>query len=226
MIDDRQASADPGYATRPLEAPGVSGYLPQGGHRRRDLLARPPQRIQRAVVPTREVVCYECGKVCRIPVSALSATCPHCFAHLNMDNMTLKPGTRHLHVRTLGDVKIPAHVELSQLDIVCRHMQAAGRISGTLRATGTLTLAGEASLTGKLIADTLVVQRGAHAHVSPGISVNQAELRGTLRGRVHARGGAHIYASGKLIGPCSVALLQIDPGGQHIGPRETPDISA
>ncbi len=217
MIDERQASADPGYVTQPLEAPGVSGYLPQGGRRRCDPLARPLQREPHVVVPTREVVCYECDKVCRIPAAALSATCPHCFAHLSTGDVTLKPGTHRLHVRTLGNVKIPDGVELSHLDVVCHHLQVAGCVNGALRATGSLTLTGHAALSGKLIAHTLVVQRGANAQVSPGISVEQAELHGALCGLVHARGHVRIHATGQLTGPCRAASLQIDPGGRHAG---------
>ncbi len=221
MIDARQASADPGYITQPLEAPGVSGYLPQGGHRRRDPFSVSVEREPRVSVPTREVVCYECNKTCSIPSAALSALCPHCFAHLNTSNVTVKPGTHHLHVRTLGDVKIPANVNLSQLDVVCHNLSVAGCVGGSLRATGTLSLSGHAVMGGKIIASLLVVQRGATAEVKPGISAERAEIHGTLIGRLHARGAVHIFTSGQLTGSCSTASMQIDPGGRHVGVCET-----
>ncbi len=226
MIEARMTSADSGFITRPLEAPGFSGYLAQGGHRRRDPLAPPVERESRVAVPMREIVCYECGKTCSIPAAALSAACPNCFAHLNTDNITLKPGTHRLHVRTLGNVKIPAGVELSGLDIVCHHLHGAGRVAGNIRATGTITLVGHATVGGNLIADELIVQRGAKAEVQPGISVEHADVHGALSGRVYARDSVHIYPGGKLNGPCCTPYLQVDSGGRHIGIREIPDSSS
>ena len=226
MIEARMASADSGFITRPLEAPGFSGYLAQGGHKRRDPLAPPPvERESRVAVPMREIVCYECGKTCSIPAAALSASCSHCSAHLNTDNITVKPGTRHLRVRTLGDVRIPSSVELSGLDVICHHLHMAGRVNGTLRATGNVTLAGHATVGGKLVADELIVQRGAKVEMQSGISVEHADVHGAFSGRLYARDSVHIYPGGKLNGPCCTPYLQIDPGGRHIGARETPDSS-
>ncbi len=220
MSQERQASADPGYKTQPLEAPGVSGYLPQGGHRRRDPFARVVAREPRLVVPMRDVQCYECGKNCQIPVAALSAVCPHCFAHLSTANVTVKPGTHHLQIHTLGDVKIPECVELSRLHVVCHNLTIAGCVKGTLRATGILTLQGRAELEGQLTASKLIVAGGARAQVRPGISVDEAELSGSLSGRLYARGEVHIRHSGKLDGDCRATSLRLDHGAVHIGTRE------
>ncbi len=221
MSDLQQASADPGYSVRPLEAPGASGYLPQNERRRRLPFAREYVREPLPEVPMREVLCYECGRSCQIPKAALSAVCPHCFAHLNAVNITVRPGTHHLQVRTLGDVKIPASVELSQLHVVCHNLAVAGCVKGSLRAMGTLTMQGHAEMEGQLSASKLVVLGGAHAKVSPGISVDEAELSGCLTGRLHAKREVRIHTHGKLIGHCKAASLQLAHGAAHEGTWES-----
>ncbi len=222
MSEVRQAaSSGAGYDTVPLESPELSGYMPQGNHARRGFFnPGTVRREPRLAVPMREVVCYECGRSCSIPVAALSAACPHCFAHLNAMDVTVKPGTRHLDVRTLGDVKIPAGVELSRLRVSCRHLTLAGRVSGTLHSTGTLTMQGQAFADGQIEAVRLIVRERAHAQVQPGISCDEAELHGELTGCIHARGVVRIASGGKLLGECCSTELEIDPGGKHEGKFE------
>ncbi len=219
MSEARQAApVKTGYDTKPLESPELSGYVPQGSRARRGFFnSGAVQREPRLVVPMREVVCYECGKTCSIPVAALSAACPHCFAHLNAMDVTVKPGTRHLDVRTLGDVKIPAGVELSRLRVSCRHLTLAGQVSGTLHSTGILTMQGQACADGQIEAARLVVRERARARVQPGISCDEAELHGELTGCIHARGVVRILSGGKLLGECRSAELEIAPNGRHEG---------
>lgn len=221
MSEPRQVpSAHRDYHTSPLETSEVSGYMPQGKYVRRDADEVVVRHESRLKVPTREVVCYECGKPCLIPDAALSTICPHCSSHLNAADVTVRPGTRHLDVRTLGDVRIPAGVELSQLRVACRHLTLEGRVSGSLYSTGTLTLQGQALAAGKLNVARLVVRSRAHACVRPGISCIDAELHGELVGGIHARGVVHILSGGRLIGECCSAGMRIDPGGKHEGTRK------
>ena len=146
MISPGHTPSAAEYHTQPLVVPVVSGYVPVEERRRHGVFAPlpPDAREERVPVPTREVVCYECGRRSQIPAAALSAHCVHCRAHLNTANIELKPGTSRLTVRTLGDVTLPAGVVLSHLSIICRHLTIAGRASGSLRCSGTLTLRGEA----------------------------------------------------------------------------------
>ena len=217
----RWAAGRAGYRTTPLESPTVSGLLPEEERRRRGYFrsVAPGEREERVPVPTREVVCYECGKRSCIPVAALSAHCVHCHTHLNTADITLKPGSRRLTLRTLGDVTLPAHVELSHLSITCRNLTVSGKGEGTLRCTGVLTLRGNARLEGQVQAGTLRVPLGAKATVEPGLSATEGEIEGQLTGRVHVKDLLHIRKSGRLLGACQAPHLIIEPGGQHVGPR-------
>ena len=218
MIQSRQASAAAGYKTTPLVAEVISGYLPESerGSRAAFLPGR-GERSPRVAVPTREIVCYECGKRSRIPVAALSAHCVHCCAHLNTADVTLKAGSRRLTVRTLGDVILPAEASLSHLSIVCRNLTIAGKAEGNIRCNGVLTLRGEARINGQARAEKLLVESGARAECSPGISVQCAEVDGYMEGRVHAQDYVHISKNGALAGDCRGARLMVDPGGVHRG---------
>lgn len=207
------------YLTEPLVVPVVSGYLPEGSRGRRGVFApsQPGAREERVPVPTREVVCYECGRKSQIPVAALSAHCVYCHTHLNTADVTLKPGSRRLTIRTLGDVCIPAHVELSHLSIVCKNLVVSGRASGSLKCTGALVLRGHAVVEGQLQALTLEVAAGAQAKCSPAVSAETAQVEGSLTGRVHCSGTLYIGSSGALEGDCRAERLSIAPGGRHTG---------
>ncbi len=214
----RRKQAPTVYKTQPLVAPGISGYLPEEARGFRDPFAPVVERETRVAVPTREVVCYECGKKSLVPRAALSAHCVHCCAHLTMTDYTLKPGARRLNIRTLGEVTLPSHVELSLLTVVASRMKASGKVNGIkLRVTDTLTLDEKAELDGQVRAAKLLVRKGARARVSPGLSVESAEVQGTLQARVHAAKYVHVCDGGALIGDCHTPELRLEPGAVHRG---------
>lgn len=209
----------PKYDTQPLVVPVVSGFVPVDERKKRGLFTPvyPGVREERVQVPMRTVVCYECGRRSQIPEAALSAHCVHCRAHLSTADVELKPGTRRLRVRTLGDVTLPADVTLSHLNIVCRHLTLAGTASGSLRCSGTLTLRGDARVDGQVQATSLVVPPGAAVAITPGATVDDAEVGGRLVGSLHALHSVHIASGGELVGDCQTPRLVVDPAGSHRG---------
>lgn len=215
----RWAARRAGYQTQPLISPAISGLLPEDERKLRGLYSHSPRdsRSERVAVPTREVVCYECGRRSQIPVAALSAHCVHCRTHLNTADITLKPGSRRLTVRTLGDVTLPAHVQLSHLSITCRNLIVSGKGEGSIHCSGELILRGTAQLTGQLQADILHVAAGAKASVEPGLSATEAEIEGQLTGRLNIKDLLHICKGGRLEGDCKAYRLVVDPGGTHSG---------
>lgn len=215
----RLAAARAGYRTTPLESPTVSGLLPVEDRKLRGVYALPPRdaREERVAVPTREVVCYGCGRRSHIPIAALSAHCVYCHTHLNTADFTLKPGSRRLTIRTLGDVTVPAHVELSHLSIICRNLTVSGKGRGSLHCSNTLTLRGNALLEGSVQAGVLRVASGASAVVQPGAVADEAELEGQFSGRLTVKGLLRIGKGGCLVGDCLAERLIIEPGGRHEG---------
>ncbi len=207
----------PEFRTSPLIVPTVSGLLPEGERNRRVALTSLSSGRERTSVPQREVCCYECGRRSHVPAAALSAQCLHCHAHLNMGDVELKPGSRRLTVRTLGDVTIAPDAVLSHLSIVCRNLHVNGRGTGSFRCTGRLNFATSLTVEGSIKADALAVERACDVVLEQGAQVRSAHIRGRLTGNLHALGSVTIARGGVLAGDCVAAELILEPGGQHQG---------
>ena len=204
----------PEFRTEPLVVPTVSGLLPAGERDRRVALTSFSSDESRVQVPMREIVCYECGKTCRVPSAALSANCIHCHTHLNMANMEIRPGSRRLTVRTLGNVHVPSGTVLSNLNVVCHDMEVEGRVSGTFRCSGTLSFNTSTVVDGSISAGRLVVDRGAEVELTVGAVAEEIALYGSLKGRLQCKGQLHVYRGGAYEGVCKAADVVVDPGGR------------
>ena len=204
----------PEFRTEPLIVPTVSGLLPAGERDRRVALTSFHSDESRSQVPTREVVCYECGMSCRVPAAALSANCIHCHAHLNMADVEIRPGSRRLTVRTLGNVRVPSGTVLSNLNVVCHHMEVDGRVSGAFRCTGTLSFNASTVVDGSISAARLVVNKGVEVEFSVGAVAEEVELFGCLKGRLQCKERLHVYRGGAYEGVCKAADVVVEPGGR------------
>lgn len=194
--------------------PTVSGLLPEGERDRRAALTSFRPDEARVQVPMRDVVCYECGRSCQVPLAALSANCLHCHAHLNMADVEIRPGSRRLTVRTLGNVHVPSGTVLSNLSIVCNDMVVDGRVSGSFRCSGTLSFNASAVVDGSISAGKLVVDKAAEVELLVGAAAETVELYGSLKGRLQCKGELHVYRGGSYEGVCKAADVVVDPGGR------------
>lgn len=204
----------PEYRTEPLIVPTASGLLPEGERDRRVALTSFQSDTGRAQVPRRRVVCYECGRESEVPAAALSANCIHCHAHLNMANVEIRPSSRRLMVRTLGNVNVQSGTVLSNLSIVCNNMEVNGRVSGSFRCSGTLSFNVSAVVDGSISAGKLVVDKGAEVELSLGAVAEEVALYGSLKGRLQCKGQLHVYRGGSYAGVCKAADVVVDPGGR------------
>ena len=204
----------PEFRTEPLVVPTVSGLLPAGERDRRVALTSFRPEGERVQVPMREIICYECGQSSRVPSAALSANCLHCHTHLNMADGEIRPGSRRLTVRTLGNVYVPSATVLSHLSVVCSNMDVDGRVSGSFRCTGTLSLNTSMVLDGAVSAGKLVVDKGAEVELTVGAAAEQVEIYGRLTGRLQCKGQLHVYRICAYEGVCKAADGVVDPGGR------------
>ncbi len=204
----------PEFRTEPLIVPTASGLLPEGERDRRVALTSFQSDTGRTQVPKRRVVCYECGRESEVPAAALSANCIHCHAHLNMANVEIRPSSRRLMVRTLGNVNVQSGTVLSNLSIVCNNMEVNGRVSGSFRCSGTLSFNVSAVVDGSISAGKLVVDKGAEVELSLGAVAEEVALYGSLKGRLQCKGQLHVYRGGSYAGVCKAADVVVDPGGR------------
>ncbi len=208
----------PEYKTEPLVVSVVSGILPESERNRRVALTSfGSASSKRPEVPQREVVCYECGRVTPVPAAALSGKCAHCNAHLRMTDAELRPGSKKLTIRTLGDVTLPADAVLSQLSIVCRNFTFYGRGSGTFRCSGTMRVNSSNRIEGSVQAGCLVVARGAELILAQGATVDKLEVYGRVSGRIVAREGVTLHRGAALYGDCYAPSLSLASGATHRG---------
>lgn len=207
----------PEFRTEPFISPLASGLLPEGERDRRVALTsfRPVNSQER--VPTKEVVCYECGKRSAIPTAALSATCVHCHAHLSMANIELRPGSPRLTIRTLGNVTVPADTTLSHLSVICGNMTVYGHASGSFRCSGTLRFHNSMRVEGRVQAARLVVEKDAEVVLAEGAKVKEATVRGRLTGEVTAKGEIHVENGGQLVSICTAKDIVVHAGGRYCG---------
>ena len=204
----------PEFRTEPLIVPTASGLLPEGERDRRVALTSFQSDTGRAQGPKRRVVCYECGRESEVPAAALSANCIHCHAHLNMANVEIRPSSRRLMVRTLGNVNVQSGTVLSNLSIVCNNMEVNGRVSGSFRCSGTLSFNVSAVVDGSISAGKLVVDKGAEVELSLGAVAEEVALYGSRKGRLQCKGQLHVYRGGSYAGVCKAADVVVDPGGR------------
>lgn len=207
----------PEFKTEPLIVPSISGLLPEGERNRRVALTSFASSGERAKVPTREVICYECGGRCDVPAAALSAACPRCHAHLNMADVELKSGLKRTTVRTLGDVTVPSDIVVSHLSITCRNLTVYGVATGAFQCSGRLKVRGTLNEDGKFGTALLQVKKGGRVHFAHIAEVGGAVINGLVEGDLRCRGEIVIRRNGELRGNCRCASLTIEPGGKHIG---------
>lgn len=208
----------PEFKTEPLIVPFVSGLLPEGerDHQQRGALASPRPEPMRNRVPTREVECYECGRRSHVPAAALSASCIHCHAHLNMGDVEMRSGAGRLTVRTLGDVTVPADAVLSQVSVVCRNMKVLGRVSGNIRCSHDLRFCSSCRVEGPIKARHLYVEKGAEVELLAEATVREAEVQGTLVANLKALAHIKVAKNGVLRGQCDAGKgIIVEPGGEY-----------
>ena len=204
----------PDFRTEPLIVSTVSGLLPAGERDRRVALTSFRSDESRVQVPMREVVCYECGQTCQVPSAALSANCIHCHTHLNMADVEIRPGSRRLTVRTLGNVRVPSGTVPSHLNVVCRDMEVNGRVSGSFRCSGTLSFNASTVVDGSISAGKLVVDKGVEIELTVGAVAEEVALYGSLKGRLQCKGKLHVHRGGAYEGVCKAADVVVAPGGR------------
>ncbi len=134
-----------------------------------------------------------------------------------MADVELKPGSRRLTVRTLGDVTIASDAVLSHLSIVCRDLRVNGRGTGSFHCTRRLDFATSLTVEGSVRAEHLVVEKQCVVTLEKGAQVLSADIRGTLIGKLEARGEVRVARGGELVGDCLAGELKVVPGGRHLG---------
>lgn len=118
---------------------------------------------------------------------------------------------------TRGHVFIGSEGHLSSSWIVCQSARVEGKVSGTLRVESELVLQARASMSCKISAQRLVVERGHSGEIFPKIQVGEALIHGTLTASILCGGELRIARGARFYGDVIARSLIVEKGGSFIG---------
>ncbi|MEG0723878.1 MAG: polymer-forming cytoskeletal protein [Akkermansia sp.] len=176
-------------------------------------LARP----QQTSVPSKPVICFECGLISIVPIAALSTRCHHCSAYICMDDINIHNRSHKTHVQTWGDVTVRPDTDLHDINIQCRHLYLNGQLSGTIHCSGTCLIKKSQIFRGSLTAHTLEIAKRANLTFSAPIIVQQAIINGTLNGVLQCKGTVTLGKNAKFFGDVQATNLIFSEGSSHSG---------
>lgn len=112
--------------------------------------------------PNRAVLCLHCTRWFRVPSKAMTVTCPHCSAHVRVDDVVIDHQHQSPDLLTCGRITINKHGS-----VIARNVTAGGGITceGSIQAqtvtAPSIYLGPKARWSGNCIAASIVVVPGA-----------------------------------------------------------------
>jgi cytoskeletal protein CcmA (bactofilin family) len=120
-------------------------------------------------------------------------------------------------VDTRGLLKIGAKGSLSNPWIICGSARIEGAFHGHLRCEGEVRLNMQKPCTGRITADSILVEKKASIECSQPLEADSITIQGTLRGAIHCNGIIQILSGGSLEGPVTSRAMVVEKGGIHVG---------
>lgn len=168
-----------------------------------------PPAAQRHV---REVRCYRCRRTHEVSASARSTICPGCSASIEFDDLVFDSRVAR-PVDTRGRLRVEARGSLSNGYIVCGEADLYGEVNGTLRCEGTVRISYSGTMSCRIAAKSIIVEKGAVLDFPLPIIAAEIVLHGSARGNFHCDGRVHIHRHGRLEGRLSAKSVVVDKGG-------------
>ena len=171
--------------------------------------------IGHTIVPEKsEIVCYECGYTFTLTGKIVKTYCPKCRTILEaIDHVIATEWTGQ--VKTVGTVEVKPGGVIRNSQIFARNMILAGRVeTSTVRVLCRLELAEGAA--GDILAITardLVIRADSKFFFKDGLTGNNIEVQGELRGRIVASGRLIVRPGGYLRGDVLTPHLIVEEGG-------------
>ncbi len=162
------------------------------------------------------VHCLKCGRTHQVSQKAQSTICPGCYAPIELIEVNITAHSSRA-VDTRGLLKIGAKGSLANPWIVCGSARIEGAFSGHLRCEGEVRLNMQKPCTGRITADSILVEKRATIECSQPLEADHITIQGTLRGAIHCNGILQILSGGSLEGPVTSRAMVIEKGGIHFG---------
>ena len=162
------------------------------------------------------VHCLKCGRTHQVSQKAQSTICPGCYAPIELIEVNITAHSSRA-VDTRGLLKIGAKGSLANPWIVCGSARIEGAFSGHLRCEGEVRLNMQKPCTGRITADSILVEKRATIQCSQPLEADHITIQGTLRGAIHCNGILQILSGGSLEGPVTSRAMVVEKGGIHFG---------
>ena len=162
------------------------------------------------------VHCLKCGRTHQVSQKAQSTICPGCYAPIELIDVNIT-GPSSRAVDTRGLLKIAAKGSLSNPWIICGSARIEGAFNGHLRCEGEVRLNMQKPCTGRITADSILVEKRAAIECSQPLEADRITIQGTLRAPIHCNGIIQILNGGCLEGPVTSRAMVVEKGGIHVG---------
>lgn len=162
------------------------------------------------------VHCLKCGRTHQVSQKAQSTICPGCYAPIELIEVNITAHSSRA-VDTRGLLRIGAKGSLANPWIVCGSARIEGAFSGHLRCEGEVRLNMQKPCTGRITADSILVEKRATIECSQPLEADHITIQGTLRGAIHCNGILQILSGGSLEGPVTSRAMVVEKGGIHFG---------
>ena len=162
------------------------------------------------------VHCLKCGRTHQVSQKAQSTICPGCYAPIELIEVNITAHSSRA-VDTRGLLKIGAKGSLSNPWIICGSARIEGTFNGHLRCEGEVRLNMQKPCTGRITADSILVEKKASIECSQPLEADSITIQGTLRGAIHCNGIIQILSGGSLEGPVTSRAMVVEKGGIHVG---------
>ncbi len=162
------------------------------------------------------VHCLKCGRTHQVSQKAQSTICPGCYAPIELIEVNITAHSSRA-VDTRGLLKIGAKGSLSNPWIICGSARIEGAFNGHLRCEGEVRLNMQKPCTGRITADSILVEKRASIDCSQPLEADHITIQGTLRAPIQCNGIIQILNGGCLEGPVTSRAMVVEKGGIHIG---------
>ena len=161
--------------------------------------------------PPREVLCLECSSTHKVAAASTSTICPGCSTYIDLRNIEIKDRTNQ-RIRTRGDVVVEKKGALLGTSIHCGHLTLYGTVSGSIYASGDLTLKADQRIIGEIRCRRFILEKKCAAHCLQPVHAAEVEIHGHATGHFYATGSITLHRHAILDGSVTAQSIIVAPG--------------
>jgi cytoskeletal protein CcmA (bactofilin family) len=162
-------------------------------------------------VERRDLVCFTCGTLLSVPLTAESTMCKRCSSHIDLRDYHINQAVSK-NFRTHGRFVVREKGYVFNTDSDVGEAVLKGRFHGTLFARNRLEIYSSAEIKGSIRAGLLVIPAGQSFVWSQTVLVGSAEIAGELIAPLRAEGTVSVQSTGHLFADIEAHSLIVEPG--------------